>query len=116
MASPLGDCCPLILADRIIANSRYSAETLTDTLPALAKRVRVVYNGVVGPDAVTAPREAVVGPLRMVYVGRLSPRKGVDVAVAGVAGARRRGIDVSLELVGAVYPATNGTRRNCEAW
>ena len=100
----LGIVAPLILADRIIANSRYSAETLTDTLPALAKRVRVVYNGVVGPDAVTAPREAVVGPLRMVYVGRLSPRKGVDVAVAGVAGARRRGIDVSLELVGAVYP------------
>jgi glycosyltransferase involved in cell wall biosynthesis len=99
----MGIVAPLILADRIIANSRYSAETLTDTLPALANKVRVVYNGVVGPDRVTAPREAVVGTLRMVYVGRLSPRKGVDVAIAGVAEARRRGIEVSLDLVGAVY-------------
>lgn len=95
---------PLILANRIIANSRYSAETLTETLPALGGRLSVVNNGVVGPDHVTAPRETVVGPLRMVYVGRLSHRKGVDVAVAAVAEAHRRGIEVTLDLVGAVYP------------
>lgn len=100
----MGIVAPLILAHRIIANSRYSAETLTDTVPVLGNRLRVVYNGVVGPELVTAPREAVIGPLRMVYVGRLSTRKGVDVAIAGVAEARRRGIEVSLDLVGAVYP------------
>jgi glycosyltransferase involved in cell wall biosynthesis len=100
----MGIVAPLILAHRIIANSRYSAETLTDTLPALRNRLRVVYNGVVGPELATAPREAVTGPFRMVYVGRLSPRKGVDVAITAAAQARRRGIDVALDLVGAVYP------------
>jgi hypothetical protein len=44
------------------------------------------------------------GPRRIVLVGRLSERKGTDVAVEAVALLRGQGRDVTLELCGAVFP------------
>ncbi len=44
------------------------------------------------------------GAVRLVYVGRLSERKGVDVAVRSLAELRRRGVEAELVVVGAVYP------------
>jgi glycosyltransferase involved in cell wall biosynthesis len=38
------------------------------------------------------------------YVGRLSPRKGVDIVVNAVQRLRSQGIDASLDIVGAVFP------------
>jgi Glycosyltransferase len=45
------------------------------------------------------------GELRVVYVGALIARKGLDVAVEAVALARRQGASVSLELYGPGDPA-----------
>ena len=39
----------------------------------------------------------------MLYVGRLSPRKGVDVALEAVALLLQRGVSVRLDLAGAVF-------------
>jgi glycosyltransferase involved in cell wall biosynthesis len=41
--------------------------------------------------------------VRLVYVGRLSPRKGVDVAVEAAAELARRGLAVRLDVVGSVF-------------
>lgn len=95
---------PLLLADRIVANSRYSVATLEESLPALRGRARVVYNGVPGPEQPTPARATLDGGLRVVYVGRLSHRKGVDLVVEALAELRRRGVDATLDLVGAVFP------------
>lgn len=49
------------------------------------------------------PREGVRAgdsPLRCLLVGRLEPRKGVDVLIAAMAIAGRRGLDVRVELAG----------------
>jgi glycosyltransferase involved in cell wall biosynthesis len=43
-------------------------------------------------------------PVTVLYVGRLSPRKGPDVAIEAIARLRRQGMDVRLDLVGAVFP------------
>jgi glycosyltransferase involved in cell wall biosynthesis len=40
------------------------------------------------------------GRVRLVFVGRLEPLKGADLALAGLADARRRGVDAHLTLVG----------------
>jgi glycosyltransferase involved in cell wall biosynthesis len=40
----------------------------------------------------------------LLFVGRLSPRKGVDVAVRALSDLRSDGSAVSLDLVGAVFP------------
>jgi glycosyltransferase involved in cell wall biosynthesis len=94
---------PLRLASLVVFNSLYALGTVELTSPTAASRSRVIYNGVVGPERVTAARAALDGELRIVYVGRLSARKGPDVLVEAIAQARH-GDMVALSIVGAVYP------------
>lgn len=96
---------PLLLADRLVVNSEFSRGVLTDSMPRLSRRAVVVYNGVAGPDRVIPPRRSVAdGVLRLLYVGRLSPRKGPAVAVEALSLLVRQGVQARLELVGAVFP------------
>ena len=95
---------PLLLADRVLTNSRFTREVLTGTLPALDGRTEVVVNPVAGPSDPVPARDGLDGPLRLLFVGRLSPRKGPDVAVATLAELVARGVDAHLTLVGSVYP------------
>lgn len=95
---------PLLLATRLVANSEYSVDVLRRSLRAVVGRASVVHNGVPGPVEVVPSRETLDGPVRLVYLGRLSARKGVDVAVEALGELRRSGCDAELDLVGAVFP------------
>ncbi|MFT2692118.1 glycosyltransferase family 4 protein [Clavibacter zhangzhiyongii] len=95
---------PLALATRVVANSRYSVEVLGRALPRVARRAVVVHNGVPGPAEPAPARPALEGGLRVLYVGRLSDRKGVDVAVEAIVELRDRGVPATLDIVGAVFP------------
>ena len=95
---------PLLLAHRIVVNSTFSLDVLSSANRLLRTRATVIYNGVVGPRKVTPARQVLDQPVRLLYVGRLSPRKGPQVAVAAAAELRRRGRDVRLDLLGSVYP------------
>ena len=94
---------PLLFANRIVANSRFSVGVLAGSFRRFATTT-VVYNGVPGPEAASGPRGHLEGDLKVAYVGRLSPRKGVDVALDAVARLNGQGIPTSLDLIGAVYP------------
>jgi glycosyltransferase involved in cell wall biosynthesis len=98
-----GLVAPLRLASLVVYNSLYALGTVELTSPAAASRSRVIYNGVVGPERATAARAALENQLRLVYVGRLSARKGPDVLVEAIAQARH-GDMVALAIVGAVFP------------
>lgn len=95
---------PLLVAQRLIVNSQFSRNVLTSALPALDRRASVVYNAVPGPSEIVKPRPGLTDPVRLLYVGRLSPRKGPDVAVRAVELLSQRGVDATLDLVGAVFP------------
>ena len=95
---------PLNLADVVLANSQFAVDVVLGSFRRLAPRVRLLSNGVVGPPEPERAREHLVGPVRLVYVGRLSARKGVDVAVDALGVLRERGVDAHLDVVGAVYP------------
>lgn len=95
---------PLAGATSIVVNSRYSADIQEEAFPPLKGRSRVVYNGVAGPRSFLPPRGSLAGGVRLLFVGRLSHRKGVDVAISAVAELRRRGVEVSLDVVGEVFP------------
>ena len=98
---------PLFLADRVVANSTTTEETLLLSAPRLRARIRVVPNGVPGPGAryegVPRPRRP-ERPRRVAVVGRLSARKAPDVALEAVAILRARGHDVELDLCGTAGP------------
>ena len=99
-----GLAAPLLFADRIVANSSFSLRVLTDAIARLDAKVTVVYNGVPGPEAARPPRECLDGALRVAYVGRVSSRKGVQVAVEAIALLTGRGVAAELDIVGDVFP------------
>ncbi len=100
---------PLALATTVVANSEATVAELADVNPGLGSRVRLVHNGVRGPDATTSPTPW--GVRRLVVVGRLSPRKAPHVALDVLERLLAQGRDVELELCGsaladqAVYEA-----------
>ncbi|MDT0156349.1 glycosyltransferase family 4 protein [Microbacterium sp. ARD32] len=94
---------PHLAANRVIANSRYTLETIRAALPALAHSSAIIHNGVASPDDPVAPRDRLDGPLRILYVGRLSPRKGVDLVIDAAAMLHAGGREVAVTLVGAVF-------------
>lgn len=93
---------PLLLADRVVTNSAAARRSVGLVFPSLAERAVVVHNGVPGPAATPGPPPA-AGPLRLVLVGRLSPRKGTDVALDAVARVVERGHDVHLRVAGSTF-------------
>ncbi len=90
-------------ADRLITNSRFSTEAIARVLPGVARRARIVLNGVEGPQDPPAPRPALDGPVRLVYVGRLSPRKGPDLLLDAARTLADQGVPVDVTLVGEVF-------------
>lgn len=95
---------PLFAAHTVIANSEFSRRVLGSAFPSLARRTTVIYNGVAGPPSVTAGRQQIEGRVRLLYVGRLSERKGVDLAVSAVAELSQRGTPAELDIVGGIFP------------
>jgi glycosyltransferase involved in cell wall biosynthesis len=95
---------PLLLAHGVIANSEVSRDIVVAAVPRLAGRTQVIYNGVPGPPDATPARAVLTPPIRLALVGRVSERKGTDVAVAALARLRERGVEATLDLVGGIFP------------
>ena len=92
----------LLLPGRVIANSQATALALAGPLPALRRKTSVVYPGVTCTQA--SERHASDGPLRVGYVGRLAPRKGIGELLEAVALVRARGVDMRLDVYGSAPP------------
>lgn len=96
---------PLLFAHQLVVNSRFSLESLAGSWPQLRRRAAILYNGVPGPlVSPEPPRQPLTKPVRLLFIGRLSPRKGPDVAVSALAELTERGVDAQLDLLGAVFP------------
>lgn len=90
---------PLLAAHTIVVNSRTTFESVCQVVPLLRGRTRLVYNGVQPPSGEPSARTP-DEQTRLVVIGRLSPRKGPDIALEAVARLRADGLNVSLELCG----------------
>ncbi|MDQ1584406.1 MAG: hypothetical protein QOF36_2460 [Microbacteriaceae bacterium] len=95
---------PLFLAHAIVANSKFSVSVLERSFQRLGQRTKVVYNAVSGPPSRQPARRKLDGGVHLTYIGRLSPRKGVDVAIDALAVLADRGVSADLDVVGAVFP------------
>ena len=73
---------PLLLCDHVVCNSKATQEVVSDALKPLTPGTSVVYNGKdwgrYSPTAARGPR---CNPLKILVIGRLSPRKGQDLVV-----------------------------------
>lgn len=98
-----GILLPQLCAHTVIVNSEFTLATTRDALPRLADRMTVVYNGVKGPGPIEPLPRDLPEVLRLIFIGRLSPRKGPDVAVRALASLRERGIDAHLILLGSAF-------------
>lgn len=104
MARQRAMATPLLLATGLVANSRCTRDVIARSYARLGRRTSVVYNGVAGPPAPDPPRPRIDGPARLLFVGRLSPRKGPAVAIRALSLLRHKGIAASLDVVGDVFP------------
>jgi glycosyltransferase involved in cell wall biosynthesis len=95
---------PLVLADSVIANSRFTAQQIHSDCPSVTDRTRVIYNGKDWSLYESPHVDSGDGSFRVLYLGRLSPRKGTDVVIRAVTMLRAQGRDVRLKLAGAVFP------------
>jgi glycosyltransferase involved in cell wall biosynthesis len=94
---------PLRRAQAVIANSEYSLSVLGVTNRDVADRCVVIYNGIPGPSQVDRPRTDLDGIVRLLYIGRLSERKGIDVLIRALAIVRSSGTEARLDIVGDVF-------------
>lgn len=94
---------PLALADTVVTNSRFSRDVLAGSHPGIAARAQIVPNAVPGPPAVTPALVELDRAVRLLFVGRLSPRKGPQIAIDAVADLVARGVDAHLDLLGSVF-------------
>lgn len=95
----------LLLVRRIVAISKYVSTNISEAYPLLSERTRLIYNPI-DETWSQAPRRSVFGEseVRLVVVGRVSWRKGQDVAISACDLLRQRGFNVHLRLVGAPFP------------
>lgn len=94
---------PHLASNRVITNSQFSVDTMRSSLPSLAHRAQVVYNGIASPSAPALPSR-VDGAVRLLYIGRLSPRKGPHLVIEAGRALAATGLDVRVTLLGAVFP------------
>lgn len=102
VADDAGLRADLLAADAVVVLSRFLAEA-AERAGVTPARIAIVPAGVeldeVGP---VEPRpSAPAGTARVLFVGRLVEKKGPVDAVRAVAGARARGVDASLHLIGS---------------
>lgn len=95
---------PLFLSTVTIANSRFSASVIEQSFKRLGNRIQVVHNAVAGPASPVPLRSTLSNPVRLAYIGRLSPRKGVDVVIDALASLEDRGVGAELDIIGSVFP------------
>jgi glycosyltransferase involved in cell wall biosynthesis len=95
----------LRLASRIVANSHSTADWIGGSSRDLLHKTVVVYNGVGSPSTLIAPvKLAGSADRHLVVVGRITKRKGQDVAIKALHLLRLRGYSIDLTLVGDVFP------------
>jgi glycosyltransferase involved in cell wall biosynthesis len=90
---------PLLLAHRVIVNSRTTQDSMTEVVSRLGDRAELVYNGIEPPPQ-SPPAMSESDSKRLIVVGRLSPRKAPQVAMEATALLRAQGRDVTLDLCG----------------
>lgn len=90
----------LAYANRVIGVSEHISDAIRARFPAIAGICRTVSNGVAVVDRSASEGSAPHRPGTVLFVGRVSPEKGIHVLLDAFALAAGRMPDIRLEIVG----------------
>ena len=91
----------LASVDSVVTVSDWVTQRLAQRFPALAARMHTIGNGVDVERFHPAPTPpAATGPIRLLFVGRISPDKGVHVLMEAFDQLALERPDVTLDIVG----------------
>jgi glycosyltransferase involved in cell wall biosynthesis len=99
--SPLGKP-PLHHSDHFIVGSGQSAKTLGRLYAVAPHRISILPYPIDLDLFHLLPRTSKTGPLRVLWLGRIVPRKRIDIFLDGACQAIKRGVDLKLTVVGSV--------------
>jgi len=84
--------------DKIVANSIETKYSLSSWIK-LGDKISVIENGVPIP-AIQKKNYKITGVPKLLFIGRLAPAKGVDIAIEAVRILLKKGMQVELTIVG----------------
>ena len=91
----------LARCDHIVGISHFVTDRLQSGFPDVADRCTTIHNGVdIDMKGEILPRQRDDTTLRVLYVGRVAPEKGIHVITAAFDRLVREGLDVVLDLIG----------------
>lgn len=94
--------CRLDACAAILTCSDWLRTRLGGRFPELEGRIHTVANGIDADVFKPAPRVGAKGRLRILYVGRVSPEKGIDVLIDAFGQVATQRPEVTLDIVGPV--------------
>lgn len=94
---------PHCVSTTVVFNSEFVRQVVATVHPRLAARGITIYNGVAGPLRASAPRPTLDGQLRVLFLGRLSPRKGADLLISAARILADEGLSVRIDFVGSTF-------------
>ncbi|MDO9395927.1 MAG: glycosyltransferase family 4 protein [Herbiconiux sp.] len=106
---------PLSLADVAVSNSRSTEQHVIERGFGMRAKSRVVYNGKDWSPYFRSAFTGVGERPEILFIGRLNPRKGPDVAIRALGLLVRHGIDARLTLVGSIFPGYEWYTEELEA-
>jgi spore coat protein SA len=89
-------------ADFILGSSDYITQKVKQRFPQLADRCYTVFNGVDADDFNADAEQPTSNEPRLLFVGRISPEKGVHVLIEAFRQVAKHHPEVKLDLVGTV--------------
>jgi glycosyltransferase involved in cell wall biosynthesis len=106
-------CGCLLMADLVICNSEATRTEITSMVPVSRGRTMVIYNGKdwskYRTDRSDHRRDTLRrSPIALVVIGRLSHRKGQDVAIRALAELKAQGCQARLTIVGSAFEGNEG--------
>ena len=94
---------PLSLTQLVVSNSKATERFVRGSSVLPLPETRVIYNAKDWSGYFRSVPEHTVGRVRMVLIGRISPRKGQDTAIEALRILRERGVDAELRIIGDIF-------------
>lgn len=103
---------PLLLADMVLCNSESTCREISAMIPLPASRTMVIYNGKDWSNYRVPARRRTdpSDPLALTVIGRLSSRKGQDIAIRALVRLLEEGFDATLTIVGSAFEGNDDYR------